>query len=569
MTEGGPAAGCLADAELALSLFLTDPQGLGGLWLHGDHLACETLLDALRAALPPATPWKRLPASLDAERLHGGLDLAASLSSGRAVRQAGLLEEAVRGIVVAPLAERLEQAISGPLAQWLDGPRETRPLGLVLMDQAGADDETPPLSLLERVAFHLDLSEVTRLEPCKPRRAGRDALKAMREPSPDVLHSLAYTAAALGISSMRAPLYAIAAARAHAALNGRSAPEAEDVAVAARLVLAPRATSLPAPPEADDQPPPPQESRDEHDRQEDDGDTKALDEQVLEAAMASLPPDVLARIADGAAKRAAGGSRSGKRNRSAMRGRPKGARQGMPGGGARLALIDTLRAAAPWQAMRRRQAMPGDDRLLHIRKDDLHIRRFEQRTATVTIFCVDASGSAAFARLAEAKGAVELLLAQAYVKRSEVALLAFRGERADILLPPTRSLTRARRALAELPGGGGTPLASGIGQAALLAETIERQGRTPFIVLLTDGSANIGADGSPGRQQAREDAQLAARGIAARGYDAVIIDISPRPRRDAEVLAETMRARYLPLPMANAGAIESAVSAAQRSAGRS
>jgi hypothetical protein len=94
--------------------------------------------------------------------------------------------------------------------------------------------------------------------------------------------------------------------------------------------------------------------------------------------------------------------------------------------------------------------------LLELRPDDIRLKQAQERSDRVLIFTVDASGSAALARLAEAKGAVELLLAQAYARRDHVALIAFRGDRAEVLLPPTRSLARARRRLADLPGGGGT-----------------------------------------------------------------------------------------------------------------
>ncbi|MGL1479687.1 hypothetical protein ACSTI8_00115, partial [Vibrio parahaemolyticus] len=86
---------------------------------------------------------------------------------------------------------------------------------------------------------------------------------------------------------------------------------------------------------------------------------------------------------------------------------------------------------------RLRGAAPGDKRV-RVRRDDLRIRRFENRAEATTIFAVDASGSAALTRLAEAKGAVELLLSEAYVKREQVALIAFRGTEAALLLPPTR-----------------------------------------------------------------------------------------------------------------------------------
>ena len=152
-----------------------------------------------------------------------------------------------------------------------------------------------------------------------------------------------------------------------------------------------------------------------------------------------------------------------------------------------------------------------------------------------------------------------LILAQAYVKRADVAVVAFRGEGADVLLPPTRSLTRAKRALAALPGGGGTPLASGLSLARQLGEAVAARGSTPVLVFLTDGSANIALDGTRGRARAQEDALLAARAIAGAGHDAVVIDISPRPRPEAARLAEAMRARYLPLPCADAHALHAAV----------
>ncbi|PZQ18831.1 MAG: magnesium chelatase, partial [Sphingopyxis macrogoltabida] len=176
---------------------------------------------------------------------------------------------------------------------------------------------------------------------------------------------------------------------------------------------------------------------------------------------------------------------------------------------------------------------------------------------------VDASGSSALARLAEAKGAVELLLAESYVKRAEVAVVAFRGTMAELLLPPTRSLARARRSLAELPGGGGTPLAAGLNAAREIAESARARGRTPFVVVLTDGRANIAADGSAAREAAERDAIAAAGAIGAAGIASAFVDISARPRPEGARLAREMGARYLPLPRADAAAMHAAVTAAQ------
>jgi magnesium chelatase subunit D len=245
-----------------------------------------------------------------------------------------------------------------------------------------------------------------------------------------------------------------------------------------------------------------------------------------------------------------------------LRGRPLGTRRGQLRPGLRLHVPDTLRAAAPWQRLRgpaRAGEMPPSGRRLEIRKDDFHIARIKQRTQTTTIFVVDASGSAAAQRMAEAKGAVELLLADCYVRRDQVALVAFRGGGAEVLLAPTRSLTRAKRALAGLPAGGGTPLAAGIDTASRLVEQALRRGETPIVVALTDGRANVARDGIGGRQRAAEDALAAARRFRGLAVAAMVIDIAARPDPQGAELARAMGAAYLPLPRADAQAVSRAV----------
>ena len=156
------------------------------------------------------------------------------------------------------------------------------------------------------------------------------------------------------------------------------------------------------------------------------------------------------------------------------------------------------------------------------------------------------------------------MLAQAYVTRSEVALVAFRGDTAEMLLPPTRSLTRARRALAELPGGGGTPLAMGLNAAREVAHADDADRLVLIVVILTDGRANLDAAGQPGRKQAGEDAEAAAKAIARAGIDALVVDISARPAHEGPALAAAMQARYLALPRADAKALHKAINASVR-----
>ncbi len=557
-----PAAPAAEDAALALRAFALWPAGFGGLWLRGPGPARDALVERLGHAVK----LKRMPAHIDGERLHGGIDLAASLAAGRSVLRSGFLDEARGAVVLAPLAERITPSLAGSVAQALDHAEQAERFGLVLLDDGAERDEVPPLSLTERVAFACDLGS-----------AAPGSLAATELPAPlaspaeipacsaEALEALAAVSLALGVDSGRALRFAALTAGASARLAGRDVVLESDLAAAARLVLAPRATRLPPPPPQDEDeappppPPPPPEGKPDTPGDEEREDTGTPDpDQLIEAAAAAIPPGLLEALASGRTRRGSG-SGGGARHLSPLRGRPLAARQGLPRGGARLALIDTLRAAVPWQALRRAEGetRPG----LRIMKDDVRVRRFEARSASVTIFAVDASGSAAFTRLAEAKGAVELLLAQAYVKRTEVALVAFRGQEAQLLLPPTRSLTRARRALTELPGGGGTPLAAGLSMVCTLGTGLTRRGYTPFLVLLTDGRGNIALDGSTNRAAATEDALKAGRAIAAAGLAGVVIDISPRPRPEAAAIASAMQARYVPLPQANAATLSKVIGA--------
>lgn len=563
----GRAAGApdpLADALIAARLCAADP-GLGGIALRGGGELRDAVIAALRSHLPPDAPLRRVPVHVDDDRLFGGLDLVATLAQGRAVQRAGLLVEAAGGVLVLAMADRLSDAVAGRIVAAMDGGGDGRCL-VVALDDGDGPDECPPAALLERLAFRIDLHDA---KPAAAMRGGEDFGDAGTPQTPDaVLATLVATAATLGIETARAPLFALRAARAAARCAGRDAIGDGDVMLAARLVLAPRATRLPAE-QPDDAPPPPPEPPppdapppDAGDRDQPDGETRPIDDVVLEAALAALPKDVLAQIAAGGVRR--GRTRAsrgaGERRRSPARGRPVGVRPGVPGGGQRLSLIDTLRAAAPWQRLR--STADSASRVL-VRRDDLQIRRFETRAESVTIFVVDASGSAALSRLAEAKGAVELLLADSYVQRAQVALIAFRGSGATVLLPPTRSLARARRSLAELPGGGGTPLAAGLRAAIDVADAARARGQTPFVVLLTDGRANIAADGRAVRSVAAADASAAAAALGRAGIAAAFLDISARPGPEGAALAAAMQARYLPLPRADAVRMHAAVRAVQ------
>ena len=636
-----------ADADVAAVLLALHPQGLGGVRLQGPaDERRQHWLQCLRSHGTATTPWLRLPLHTDDERLLGGLDLGATLQRGTVVAQPGLLSRADGGFVLAAMAERMSPAMAARLSAVLDtgivaaqrpgltGVTAAR-VALVALDEAqregqaadAAATEAPPAALLERLGLWLDLTPLPRPAETTasidlPRlAAARKCLPAV-SCTDELLQALCAAAVALGVPSLRVSLFGLAAAKAHAAWCGRLEVAVEDVAVAARLVLAPRATQLPlvpddavadateapgddaapapgaAPPPAggaENMPAPAQQPLEAEpqaqpngqptapaDSQRDPSASTSAD-QVLQSALAAVPAGLLQLLAAAAVRGpAAAGGRAGALQASRLRGRPYGSRRGDPRGGARLHLIDTLRAAAPWQLLRQREVAvqaatdagiaAGAASILQpqvhvraqvqVRREDFHVSRFRQRRETTTVFVVDASGSAALHRLAEAKGAVELLLAECYVRRDRVALLSFRGAvGAELLLPPTRSLVRAKRCLAGMPGGGGTPLAAALDAARDLTQDIARRGGTPLAVFLTDGRANIARDGSPGRARAHADALAAARAWRAAGLGAVWLDTAPHPQPQAQALAQTMGARYLPLPHADARQMSRAVMA--------
>ena len=602
---------------MAAALFAVDPVGLGGVVLRsGAGPARDRWLARLANWLPAGTPWRRVPLQVNDDRLLGGLDLSATLQAGRAVAQRGLLAEADGGVVVLAMAERLTASTAASVSAVIDtqalvterhgtSARHASRIGVVALDEGIGDDEQVPARLRERLAFHLALASGTGRgappadEDLFSRQDVADARARLGQVriGDDIVGGLCAASLALGVESLRATLLACRAACAASALDGRDQVTPQDAALAAGLVLAPRATQVPAaraapedgkddrpddpPDDPTDNPPtdPPNDAADEAPAEPppDDPETAApdteapaaigaVDDIVLEAALASIPPGLLARLALGrASHRSPSSGRAGAAKLGNARGRPTGARRGEPQRGARLNLIETLRAAAPWQTLRRREAEAAGQAVaprIQVRREDFHIWRFQQRSETTTVFVVDASGSAALNRLAETKGAVELLLADCYVRRDSVAVIAFRGAGAELLLPPTRSLVRAKRSLAGLPGGGGTPLAAGIAAAHELARSVQRRGATPVVVLLTDGRGNIARDGKPGRARAAEDALAAARQMQLGGFATLLLDTSPQPQEPARQLAAAMGARYLPLPYAGAAALSQVVRAA-------
>lgn len=588
-----------ADAALVAALLAVDPAGLGGVALRAPAGPLRDVwLALLRQCLPTETPMHRVPLHATDAALLGGLDLAATLHAGRPVAQQGLLARADGGVLLLAMAERVGAGVASQLAAVLDtqvvalerdGLTQRRParVALVALDEGNSEEEQMPATLLDRLAFQLPLQAAASEDDapvdwtCAEVAEARARLAKVVVPE-DMVQALCAASLVWGVHSMRAPLLALRVARAAAALSGMDEVEEVHASLAARLVLAPRATRVPAPPveeaeQPDDAPPPPAEAQDDQDtpnekdeaqdaaqnqdNNEDDQEEApgALDDRLIEAVRAAIPPGLLAALQMGQARqaRAASAGRSGALMKNQNRGRPVGTRRAEPKSGARLHILETLRAAAPWQRLRQQKAT-GPQRI-QVRREDFHVVRFRQRCPTTTLFVVDASGSAALHRLAEAKGAVELLLAECYVRRDKVAVLAFRGDGCELLLPPTRSLARAKRSLAALPGGGGTPLAAGIDAARELAAQVGRSGETPVVVMLTDGRANVARDGGHGRARATEDALQAADAFRLAGLSALLIDTSAQPGDASRQMAERMGATCVPLPHAGATGLSQAV----------
>lgn len=538
----------------ALAVLAVDPKGIKGLWLRARASPARDLVTAaLAEALPGA---RRLHPAIDDTALFGGVDLAGTLGSGRLVRSRGLLADAAP--VVLTMAERCPPGLSARLSRWLDA---AGPCLVALDEGAGAEEVLPP-ALADRLGLFLNLGDLPwsdmpalRLDPSRI-AAARARLATTRLP-PDALRSMTAAALALGIASLRAPHLALTAARALAAWRQEDTASDETLQDAARLVLAHRAapqpeadcTNPPPPPDAAEAEAPPQPQAD-----------RLPEELLLEAIRAALPPDLLAQLAAGRAARGAKGAGAGALRKGNHRGRPLPSQPGLPGSGRRIDLVATLRAAAPWQRLRR-DALAAP-RQLEIRPGDLRVKRYQESSDRVLIFAVDASGSSAFTRLAEAKGAVELLLAQAYARRDHVALVAFRGQGAELLLPPTRSLVQTKRRLAALPGGGGTPLAAGLRLAHEVALQARARGMTPTVALLTDGRGNIALDGRADREAAEAESLRLARALSASDLPGLVIDIAPRPQAALRRLAQVMAAPYLPLPRADAQRLSAALQAA-------
>ena len=490
-----------------------------------------------------------VPLNITEDRLLGGLDLEQTIATGKRHMSAGILARAHRRVLFASDINLLDSSASAHVARALDS-RHVRVEreGLSAIHEADfifvgtfSSDEGATNSLLrDRVGLIVDsASDVSAHEKAE---IIKRAIRFDRNPfsfvegfafetaqlgsniedararlprvrvSKDQMRQISEVAMRLGVEGNRADLLALRAARANAALAGRNSVTDDDLIAAIQLVLAPRATTLPSPKEEREEPSHTSQpegleesNRNEADDRDRDSIPGAVEDVTIQAIDALVPNNLLSPP-----QPAARTARSGKRFKAStsIRGRYLRSVIQRPLE-ARIAIDATLRAAAPFQLSRRtrdelkRKELAGEEvlneraptasiRRLKIEPGDLRFKEFKHRSGILFIFAVDASGSMAFNRMAQAKGALTRLLQQAYRHRDKVALISFRGEAAKSLLAPTRSVELGKRLVDAMPAGGGTPLSAGIAKAIELARFARLRGMSQaMLVLFTDGRANV------------------------------------------------------------------------------
>jgi magnesium chelatase subunit D len=583
-THALPMAGLVGmqAAHEALQLLAVDPR-LGGVAIGAAvGSGKSSVARASMALFGPQAPFVELPLGSDEEALLGGIDIEATLRTGRRTIRHGLLQRANGGVLYVDALNLIADSVVNILLGVLDS-------GVIRLEREGISQHIassfrligtydPQEGLPRR---HL-LDRMGLLVLMPPQASVEDRQQVLRHHlSPDIAHwqeldvlqaelvaearallpsvtmtpaqqqQLVSLALRAGVEGQRADLFAVATACAAAALDLRTTVNHDDLELAARLVIMPRATRdvadeqpMPPPP-----PPPPAPAEASADEQNDgestppeaEAELQVPDEEVLEALTCEVPIQ-LADLPFRTIRRGRSGSRgavSGTRGRH-IRSAPGNPRR------ARIDIPATLRSAAPWQPLRQTTTM----RHLSLRVDDIRVKQYRSKAGVLFCFVVDASGSMALNRMRQAKGAVQHLLQQAYVHRDRVALLAFRGTNCDLLLPPSQRVELARRALDVLPTGGTTPLAAALLATINVAAQARSRGIMQCVALfLTDGRGNVSLQRS---HDVAEEVQVLANSVVAAGIKSVVIDTQRNylSRGEGRKLAELLQGEYVYLPQA-------------------
>lgn len=596
-------------AKQALMLLAVDPS-LGGVVIPSAvGSGKSTLARAFADILPDGTPFVELPLNVTEDRLIGGVDLEATLATGLRVVQHGVLSKADKGVLYVDSLSLLDSSAVSHIMDAMsrraviverEGLSEVHPADFMLVGTYDPSDGEVRMGLLDRIGIIVPFTAQNDFRARKQivnivmgqrdsedtedeLRMLRGLIEAAREQLPKVsitveqMKGMIQAAISLGVEGNRVDIFTIRAALANAALSQRTEVDDEDLKLAMKLVLVPRATRMPEREAADEEMPPQEEppaqeepeAEDEEapadtpdaDAEEEQEETPDMIEELMMDAIETELPDNILNISLASKKKAKSGSRGEALNNK--RGRFVRAQPGEMKSG-KVALIPTLISAAPWQASRKADKVKKGIKTgaLIISKEDVKIKRFRDKSGTLFIFMVDASGSMALNRMRQAKGAVSSLLQNAYVHRDQVSLISFRGKQAQVLLPPSQSVDRAKRELDVLPTGGGTPLAS----ALLTGWETAKQARTKGIsqimfVMITDGRGNIPLEAAydpnaskAAKEDLEKEIEALALSIQSDGIASIVVDTQMNylSRGEAPKLAQKLGGRYFYLPNAKA-----------------
>ncbi|GIU83534.1 MAG: hypothetical protein KatS3mg008_0309 [Acidimicrobiales bacterium] len=578
------------EAKLALCLLAVEPR-IGGVLLRGDKGAAKTTLARSLARLMGDAPFVDLPLGATEDSVVGTLDLRGALESGERRFKPGLLARAHGGVLyvdeVNLLADHLvdvllDAAVSGVNVVEREGVTHRHPARFVLVGSMNPEEGDLRPQLLDR--FGLSVEVRSSRDPAERAEALRRRLAFDEDPagfvaawedeerrlaerlgtarparlSDDLFLAAAALAVEAGAQGLRADLTMVRAAAALAGLEGREEARLDDLRRVAPLALAhrlrrdpfddpaERAADLDEVVERFFDRGPTQNSGAMHNMgggRGDDAAAAAMDGEQRTAEAGGRPGGPLGESPPNPTFTAAGSLLS-----TNSTGRPDGRRSPNDRGGRKVGErkpegepTSIATAATVREAILRRSTDP-DAPLLEV--SDLREAVTSGKGGNLLVFAVDTSGSMGAARRVEAvRSAVSGFLADAYVRRDRVAVVAFAGEAARVVLRPTSSVEVARARLSELPVGGTTPLGEGIRRAAALADKEQGSDRA-ILILVTDGRATWAKSGDP-----VDDALEAARAVRRAQIPSVVVDAEdPRSTTGlaADVAAE-MGAMRLPL----------------------